>query len=317
MKHRKIPHYIRPLFWVFLLVAIVLWYSDKLNERYTTEIVLPVEVQNDFSSRLWIEHPEGEVVCRAEGVGSRLMAYKMHVGERIMIPMSQLTLVPMSGRERDFRVDKHSLADALIAGAKELRIQDILDTALTVSVSPVEMRRMPVRSRMEIKTARQYMVVGGVNFDPDSVNVRGPKVVLDTMEAVFTKPKRYENLKTTIVGRIELDPQDGILLSNKQANYRVEVVPFTQHTLELPVRVDNVPDGMQATIIPSRVKVVVNVPLRDYERIREERLHARVDYTKVRKEQSGKCAVRIDSLPAGTEVVRVEPQFVEPFFTRR
>lgn len=317
MKQTKITQYIRPSFWVFLLIALLLWYGDKLGDRYTTEIVLPVEVQNDFSSKLWIEHPQREINCRIEGVGSRLMAYKMHLGDRVSIPMSQLTLIPIHGTERRFRIDKNSLTGALAAGVKDLRIHEILDTALTIGVSPVELRRMPVRSRIEIEPARQYMLVGAVKLDPDSVNVRGPKVVLDSMEAVFTAPKRYEELKTAVAGRIELEQREGILLSNRQANYRAEVVPFTQHTLELPVRVVGVPNDMQATIVPSRVRVVVNVPLRDYERIREERLHASVDYAQVRKGQSGKCSVRIDSLPAGTEVVRVEPQFVEPFFTKR
>lgn len=317
MKREKISHYIKPSFWVFLLIAALLWYGDKLGGRYTTEVVVPIEVRNDFSSKLWIEQPLGEVNCRVEGIGGKLMAYKLKMVDRAVIPMSQLTLVPVRGQDRVFRVDKSSLTGALAAAVKDLRIHEILDTALTIGVSPVEIRRMPVRSRIELGTARQYMLVDGIAFDPDSVAVRGPRVVLDSMEAVFTRRRKYKDLKASVAGRIDLEQRYGVLLSDKQVDYRAEVVPFTQHTLELPVRVENMPEGMQATIVPSRVTVVVNVPLRDYERIREERLHACVDYNQVRGEESGKYAVRIDSLPAGTEVMRVEPQFVEPFFTLR
>lgn len=317
VKRGKISHYIKPSFWVFLLIAALLWYGDKLGGRYTTEVTLPIEVRNDFSSKLWIEQPLGEVNCRVEGIGGKLMAYKMKLGDRAVIPMSQLTLVPVGGTERLFRVDKRSLTGALASVVKDLRIHEILDTALTISVSPVEIRRMPVRSRIVVGTARQYMPVGGVVFEPDSVDVRGPEAMLDSMEAIFTRPRRYKEVKGSVAGRIDLEQRDGVLLSDKQVDYRAEVVPFTQHTLELPVRVDNLPEGMQATIVPSRVTVVVNVPLRDYERIREERLHACVDYDRVRVEPSGKCAVRIDSLPAGTEVIRIDPQYVEPFFTKR
>lgn len=317
MKFAKITHYIKPSFWVFLLVAALLWYGNKLGGRYTTEVELPIEVTNDFSSKLWIEHPVGRMNCRVEGIGARLLTYKMNMGDRVVIPMSQLTLIPVKDKERLFRVDKNSLTGALASAIKELRIHEILDTALTISVSPVETRRMPVQSRIEIGTARQYMQVGPVTFTPDTVEVRGPKVVLDSMEAVFTRTKRYKDLKSSVIGRIDLEQRSGVLLSARQADYRVEIVPFTQHTLELPVRVDNLPDGMQAVIVPSRVTVVVNVPLRDYERVREERLHAGVDYNETRERESGRYAVRIDSLPAGTEVMRVEPQYVEPFFSWR
>ncbi len=317
LKLGKISHYIRPSFWLFLLVAALLWYGDKLGGRYTTEVIVPIEIRNDFSSKLWIEQPLGEVKCRVEGNGGKLMAYKMRLGDRAVIPMSQLTIVPVAGSGRQFRVDERSLTGALAAAVNDLRIHEILDTALMISVSPVEIRRMPIRSRIEVGTAQQYKPVGAVAFQPDSVDVRGPKALLDTMKAIFTRPRRYQDVKGTVAGRIDLEQREGVLLSDKQVDYRAEVVPFTQHTLKLPVRVDNLPESLQATIVPSRVTVVVNVPLRDYERIREERLHACVDYDRVREDPSGKCAVRIDSLPAGTEVMRIDPQFVEPFFTKR
>lgn len=313
---RNISTFIKPSFWVFLLIATLLWYGDKLGERYTTEIMIPIEVKNDFSSRLWIEQPKGELLCRAEGVGGKLMAYKLHMGEPAVIAMSQLTLTPLPGSDRYFRVDKNALTGAMASALKDMRIHDILDTALIINVSPVESRRLPVKNRMDIHTARQYMLVNGVAFDPDSVNVRGPKVILDTLEAVYTRPRRYDNVRATLVGQIDLEQQDGVLLSDQQVDYQAEVRPFTQHTLELPVRVEHLPQGVQAVIVPSHVTVVVNVPLRDYERIREERLHACVDYHTARETSSGRCAVRVDSLPPGTEIMRIEPQFVELFFVR-
>lgn len=316
MTKPKILTVIKPSFWVFLLIAALLWYGDKLGERYTTEITIPVEVKNDFSSRLWIEQPKGEILCRAEGMGGRLMAYKLKMGEPAVIAMSQLSLRQVPGSDRYFRVDKNSLTGAMASTLKDLRIHDILDTALIIEVSPVESKRLPVRSRIEVGTARQYMLVEGVKFDPDSVNVRGPKVILDTLDAIYTRPRQYEHIKTTVVGQIGLEQREGVLLSDQQVDFRAEVLPFTQHTLELPVRVENMPQGVQAVIVPSHVTVVVNVPLRDYERIREERLHACIDYRTTQLTHSGRYVVRIDSLPPGTEVMRIEPQFVEPFFVR-
>lgn len=244
------------------------------------------------------------------------MAYKLKMGEPAVIAMSQLSLRQVPGSDRYFRVDKNSLTGAMATTLKDLRIHDILDTALIIEVSPVESKRLPVRSRIEVGTARQYMLVEGVKFDPDSVNVRGPKVILDTLDAIYTRPRQYEHIKTTVVGQIGLEQREGVLLSDQQVDFRAEVLPFTQHTLELPVRVENMPQGVQAVIVPSHVTVVVNVPLRDYERIREERLHACVDYRTTQQTHSGRYVVRIDSLPPGTEVMRIEPQFVEPFFVR-
>lgn len=314
---RKITRYIKPSFFVFLLVAALLWYGNKLEGRYTTDVMLPIEIRNDYSSRLWIEHPMAVVGCRVEGIGGKLLAYRTGAGDRVVVPMSHLTLVPVRGTDRLFRIDKASLTEAISGAVKDLRIQQILDTALTISVSPVERRRMPIESRMDIQLARQYMLVGGVRLTPDSVDVRGPRAVLDSMRAIYTRSKRYRDLRETVSGRIDLEQPENVILSDRQVDYRVDVLAYTQQTLELPVRVANLPEGWQGIVVPSRVTVVVNVPLRDYERIREERLHASVDYRAVRDDASGKYAVQVDSLPSGTEIVRIDPQFVEPFFSRR
>lgn len=319
MKLHRITHYIKPSFWIFLVIAALLWYVTKLGYRYTTEIPLAVEVTNDFSSRLWIDQPRHTVHCRAEGVGSKLLSHKLRMADRLVIPMSQLTLVPVSGSDELFRIDKTTLTGALAAAGKELRILEILDTALTIRVSPVETRRLAILSRIDIDPAPQHMPVGHPRFHPDSVDARGPRSLLDTLSGIYTRPRQIRDAQGLLSGHIELIPPSGILLSERQTDYRIEVVPYTQCTLDLPVRIDHLGKQTQAIVLPGRVRVTLNVPLRDYERIREEQLHAYVDYLDAVRQPSGRSEVRLhpDSLPAGTEILRIEPQDVETFFTRR
>lgn len=317
MKFNRITHYIKPSFWIFLVISALLWYITQLGYRYTTEIPLSVEVTNDFSSRLWIDQPRTTIHCRAEGVGSKLLAHKLHLADRLVIPMSQLTLVPVPESDELFRIDKTSLTGALAASGKELRILEILDTALTIRVSPVETRRMAILSRIDILPARQHMPIGQPRFRPDSVDVRGPRSLLDSLSGIYTRPRRISDAQGTLSGHIELTPPAGTLLSERQTDYRIDIVPYTQHTLDLPVRIEHLEKQTQAIVIPGRVRVTLNVPLRDYERIREEQLHAYVDYRDALHQPSGRSEVRIDSLPLGTEILRIEPQDVETFFTRR
>lgn len=317
MKRRKISNYINPSFWVFLSISALLWYGNKMSGRYTTEIVLPIELVNDFSSSLWIEEPLRSVNCRVEGFGRQLLAYKMRFGDRVVIPMSQLTLVPLNGSEGVFRMDKSSLTGAISTVVKDLRIHEVLDTALTISVSPVESRRMPVESRLSIGLSDQYMQIGELSLKPDSVDVRGPVVMLDSMMAVFTEPREYMDLKMSVSGLVGLEQRKGVLLSEKEVAYSAEVLQFTQQTVEIMVEIENLPEHLKATIVPSRVTVVLNTPIRDYNRITEGLLRARIDYNVAQDNYNGRCFIRIDSLPVGAEVIRVDPQFVEPFFSRR
>lgn len=314
---QKLRSYFNFSFLIFLLVAALLWYGNKLGGRYTTEVMLPVRIQNDFSSRMWVEKPLIQVHARVEGVGTSLMAYKVNVGERMTIPMSQLNLTPVAGEERTFRIDKGSLVGALSAEMKDLRVHQVLDSVIVIRVSPVESRKMAVESRIEVEPARQYMEIGMPLLTPDSVEVRGPKSILDSMQVVSTRTKHYSSLKMSVAGNIDLVQPEGVLLSNRQVDYRIEVVPFTQQTLELPVRIVNMPEGWESMTVPAKVTVTLNVPLRDIERVRGGRIFATVDYAQLRLDGGGKSPVRIDSLPGGTEIIQVDPQFVEPFFIKQ
>lgn len=312
----KLLTLLRPSFLVFLVIATLLWCANKLGGNYQAQLKLIVEVRNDFSAQVWIAQSEIAVQCRVEGDGTSLMSHLMGAGRHLVVPMSELQLLPAAG-EGNYKVEKLSLVAALDRAVKELRVVSVLDSAIHIRVSPIEGRRMAVRSRIHVQPSGQYMQIGTVEFTPDSVEVRGPKVLLDSIGGIWTRDKSYAGIKGSVGGTIELQKPRGIMISPEQVSYAVQVLPYTQSVVELSVRVLHLPDSLQSMTVPAAVRVVVNVPLRDYDRVRLGGLTAAVDYRQALRERGKRCVVQIDSLPDGAEVVRVEPQFVEPFFMKR
>lgn len=317
MKRNK-TSYFAPSLLVFLVISALLWYGDKLSENYSTRATIPVKIQNDFSANMWIEEPQILVNCQVEGAGTTLLSYKIKFGDKLTIPMSQLDLISIPGEERKFRIDRSSLRSALSAAAKEIRITQVLDSANYIHVSPVEVRKMPIQSQIEVYPAKQYMQVGKITFSPDSVEVRGPKVILDSIQGIRTKEKSYTDTKSSISGTIALEPVNGVMASHSETEFNIRISSYTQSTLELPVRIINLPDTLQGITVPAQVKVTVNVPLNDYDRLREDGLSAYIDYRQIRGGHAGKqYVIQVDSLPGGTEVVRINPQLAEPFFSKK
>lgn len=310
---QRIRTYITPSFFVFLALAAFFWYGNKLENRYTTDVELPVNIENDYTSQVWVEQPRLVVNARVEGFGARILSYRFGQGDRLTVPMSQLQLEPVADRDEYFTVDKRSLVAAVNAKASDMRMLQVLDTAILLRVSPVETRRMPLESRIEVNTARQYMQVGEVRFRPDSVDVKGPKLLLDSIRAIPTRRKTYRDLKGTVTSRIDLEQIDRLVLSERQVDYIVEVVPFTQQTFGLPIQVKNGPADGEYLTLPDKVDVTFNIPLRNYEQLNPDKLFVSVDYGDINNNTSGKTAVWMDSLPIGVELLRMEPQFIEVY----
>lgn len=317
---------ISPSLFLFLLVAALLWYGNKLGQHFTTEIVVPIQIENDYESKLWIEQPLLKVRCSVEGVGSKLLAYSLGVAEPLSIPMSQLIggVAPLNGLEsaesdtlHKYYIDAQNLTAALSSAAKEIRILQAISDNIAIEAWPMRSRRMAINSHIEVTPARQYIQVGTTELLPCSVTVRAPMRLLDSLGAISTTKREIFNLKGSSAGRIALESHPGIVLSEQQVGYNVKTSPYTQQVIELPIRAVHVPEGFSCLIVPAQASVVVNVPLESYEQIRPERLHATIDYGTQRDNQNGLCIVRVDSLPRGAEVIRIEPQAAEPFLVKR
>ncbi len=307
---------LRPSFLVFLVIATLLWCANKLSGNYQAQLRLSVEVYNDFLAQVWIAQPEISVQCRVEGDGTTLMSHLVGTGRHLSVPMSELQLIPVAG-QGNYKIEKLSLIAAMDRALKELRVTQVLDSAIHIRVSPIQGRRMAVRSRISVEPAGQYMQIGQTRFTPDSVEVRGPRMVLDSIGGIFTREKSYAGLKTSVDGVIELVQPPGMMIAPARVNYTVQVLPYTQSIVELPVGVKHLPDSLGSLTVPQVVSVVVNVPIRDYDRVQAGGFSAFIDYRQAQQGRGARCAVQVDSLPDGAEVVRVEPQFVEPFFMKK
>lgn len=317
---------ISPTLLIFLLVAIILWYGNKLGNRFVADVTIPVHLVNDYAAQMWIEDPDTEIRCQVEALGTRLLSYRWGTADAVRIPISQLVgAIPenSSGRKIgkrssvDYCVGRGALNSALSSVISDLRILQVIDSSLTLNVWPVVSRRVAVRNRMDVTTAPQYMQLGHVTFSPDSVMIRGPLPVLDTLDGIITQRISLHELHSTAAGRIALDVPRVVEASEQQVDYRVDVTPYTQQQVTLPVRVTSLPGYLKAIVVPSSVEVSLNVPLGSVEDIRPERIYATVRYSASTQSGHGRYIVAIDSLTAGAEVMRVTPAAIELFVIQK
>jgi|GEM_PF-2918627 len=303
-------------FIVFLVISILLWFFNRLGNRFTTEIDIPVHIVNDFGSNVWIEEPNIKVGCVAEGEGRTLILYKFGLIPSLDILASELVFLQDPDTTKRYRsmIRPASVQRVLTLGIKDINFIQINDSSLTVNVSPMGEARLPVHSNIKIESYGQYMQVGQTILTPDSVNIKAPLILLDSLTLIETESIHFTRAKMGINGTASLKIPQNVISSVTSVRYSADVTSYTEVEYKLPVEIENLTSNLGAIIVPSTVDVLIRVPLRSYHRQSSQLPVASIDYAIRHENLSPLFAVKIDSLPQGFDIISYKPEFVEVFF---
>lgn len=291
----------------FIVISGLLWYLNRLNRRFTTEIPVDIEIIDDYNSKVWIENRELTYTINCEADGRLLTIAKMGLLPQIKVYSSTLRYIPRDGYVNV--IEPNSLKHAIQQKFNNVNVNYIIDSLNEVVVSPLVERNLPLKGNIEIYCKRQYMIVGQIDFSFDSVLIKAPKIILDTMQYIATERYEKKEAKSTIRSSVDLILPKNILAQKDEVSFTAQIAQYTEIVVDLPINVKNLPYGNHATVVPSHTKVGARVPL--YSFSKEIELKASIDLSQ--KRSSTLFEVAIDSLPNGAKLIFVEPQFVEPF----
>lgn len=108
---KVVRNYTSSMFLLCLVISVVLWYSIKLGNVYTTTI--PVKVNLDGE--------KFRVECQIEGIGYDLGSLK-YFGQRLQIPLSDLEKITT---DSSYIIDPISLQSAISVRNKGLKFVSI------------------------------------------------------------------------------------------------------------------------------------------------------------------------------------------------
>ncbi len=129
------------------------------------------------------------------------------------------------------------------------------------------LKKIPVVVRATTEFALGYDLLNGLNSQPDSVTVVGPKVLLDSISNVFTSNLLLSDLRKDINQIVALEITPNLSYSNKFVQVKGEVDKFTEGKLNVPVSVINLPKAVSLSIFPKEVPVLFYTNLSSYNSI--------------------------------------------------
>lgn len=300
------------MFSFFLLLSVIIWLLNALGKNYTDFIEYPVTYSDLPQDKILIGELTKNLELRVNAHGYALLRYKL-IGRPEPIKFN-LSTFAMSREDNDssrlFILTRYVKDQVSRQLPQELQLIDIKPDSLLFHFARLEDKRVPVKSNLRFEIDKQFTIREKIFLTPDSVDVKGPDFMLDTLKAVYTVNNDLGLLSKTFSGEVNLKPDSDFEYSTNKVNCLIELERFTEVEFYVPITVLNLPDTVTLQTFPSRIKVTCSVGLSQYERIDENLFRATIDYKGI-VEGSDRLQVNLSNVPVYVRSFDYSPRTVE------
>ena len=291
-------------FLFFLLLSFTFWTSTKLSNTYTVE---------ESFSIIWTNIPNGiipssenqqmNVSISASGIA--ILIYRL-INKSINISLSQADFSREKGlidlRGQEFFIQKQFFENT------KLNILNPL--FLEFKFSRLEEKVFTVVPQIEINLRAGYLIDSSLKVTPDSILVRGPKSILDTLNSIQSESIIADDLYENFRKKVSLRSIPEIQLSESKVTVEVAVSRYTEKEFLLNVEVINLPLGTRVKLFPPKAKVRVTLPLSVLRTIKASDFNLVVDYNNIFKDAEKKLDLIMIRRPSSVKKVILEPKKV-------
>ena len=293
------------IFLMSLLLAFSIWLIHNLSLYYNEVVSVPVRAVCNLEGHALMSSNDAVVQARLRLTGfDVLRSRRMAARKPLEVEFAQADMHFKGGEL--FYVTASDLNRYIqpVFG-DNARLETMISDTVTFRFPLENSRKVPVVPVFSVSFKPQYTAVGEIRVTPDSVTVYGEPSHLDKVDRILTRPFTLSDLKATAHGRIRLEGNQALRLSENTVSYVLDVSRYVEIRAELPVEGRNIPAGRNLVIYPSTATVLfkcafpVSVDPSD-------KTPLYIDYADFANSLGGKCIPRAD-LPPGVLDYTVEP----------
>lgn len=306
------------LFSVFLLISVFIWLLNALSKNYTSVIEYPL-VYTDFpEQRVFVGELPGNLDLSINAPGYALVRYKIfRKPVPISFKVSAFTLNrPGQDSSRAYiqtRYLKDQVSRQLPA---ELQLLDIKPDTLHFQFARRVSKKLPIRPAFDFQVDNQFTTKDGIILDPDSVDVSGPHLILDTLQYISTARTDLGLLTRNYDEKVRLNLHADLEYGISKVNCTIELEKYTEVQLSIPIEVLNLPDSLHLQAFPDKIKLTCRVGLSKYDRMDNNMIRAVVDYSTV-DDRTNELDVSISNIPVYLLGYEYYPRSVEFLISRK
>ena len=297
-------------FLFFVLLSFTFWISTKLSNTYT--------VDQSFSIN-WVDVPEGiiihsnnrEIKASITASGIDILIYRL-INKSLNISLEQGKFDSKIG-DVSIENQQFSIQNQFFGNTK---LNFIIPKSLDFNFSILDEKVIAVIPNVQINLRAGYLSDAPIKIIPDSILVRGPKSILDTLGSIKTKYIEVEDVYESLSKKISLQLIPEIQLSESSANIELSVSRYSEKEFTLEIGLINTPEGIRVKLFPPKAKIRATLPLSVLRTVKASDFNLVVDYNDIEKKDSEKLQLILIEQPPSIKKLIFDPQRVNYLIRR-
>lgn len=300
------------------MVSIFIWFLNALGKNYTSVIEYPLVYTDLPEDRVFVGEMPEHLDLRINAHGYAILRYKtFRKPVPISFKVSAFTLNrPGEDSSRAYILTRYLTEQVSRQLPPELQLLEIKPDTLHFQFARRIKRMVKIVPDFDYEIDKQFTIKDGILLEPDSVEVTGPDLILDTMNFVYTVKSNLGHLSRNFSDKVRLRKNVGLEYSRSKVDCTIELERFTEVQLTIPIEVINLPDSLNIQTFPSHVKLTCKVGLSNYDRIEGNPFRAVVDFNDL-DDRTMSLDVEIQNIPIYLLSYEYYPRSVEFLKSRR
>lgn len=301
------------VFLLFILLALLFSVLTKLSQDYTQSITFNIAPINVPEDKIIINDSTQKMSITLTTYGFKLIRY--HLSD----PSVDINIDALDKNEDYFLwTEKKGFSNVVAQFDPNVKIANINPDTLKLRYDTNAVKKIPVVLRSKIEFTPGYDLVGSYALQPDSIKIIGPNILIDTIQSVHTKMLNLSNVNANIASSITLEMIDHeqINFSTKLIEVTADVSRFTEGTINVPVIVKNIPEGVDLKIYPKNIEVVYYANLSELKNIGSNSFIVECDFQEAINENTTFLTPKITLKPENVKSARLNIKRIEYFITK-
>ncbi len=308
---QKLPSKARLRFFLlFVFVSFSFWISTKLSNTYNLEQTFSIN-WNDVPEGVIISEKEYKLSASIKTSGIEVLFYRLFMNE-LNISLKEASFNSSKGIVNTER--QHFFVEQQLF--KNTILNQINPVSLEFDYSYLDKKMVPILPKIEINLRPGFLIDKPILSSPDSILIKGPKILLDSISNIETQFFSYDDIFEPFSNIVKLKKIPKIQMPVNEVTINLSVSRYSEKVFILPIEVINLPKNKRVKLFPPKARIKVTLPISILTTVKGSDFSLVVDYNEIIYDQVKELQLNIKKQPPAIKQIILEPKKVN-FLIRR
>ncbi|WP_405607625.1 CdaR family protein [Polaribacter sp. Asnod1-A03] len=261
----------------FLVASTLMWLLITLSKDYSVTLTFPVSFSNIPQDKLLQDKTTKKIDVLVQASGYNILRSRFR-NKEIILKGNVLNRKKVNKYYFLTKDQLSNIKNQLLSG---IQLEEVLQDTIYLNLATLTSKKVALLPNLNIKYQVGYENSEDLKLTPDSIVVSGPKDQIEKISNLKLEFLKLENVKSDFSKELKIvipGNSSKIKTSSRKAILSGKVERFTEGSIEVPIEIINLPEGVELTTLNKKVEIVYVVGLSNFDKIDESFFRVYCDY---------------------------------------